>query len=113
MDKEPKKVFFTQGDRKFIRFSGKQKMLIEVFSYSSTTLMEMDITTKEQELSARGLPFYGTATSWDGVFHLLVAIEFPEGVPASATQKKADNTARIMRKLADWYRYTVLNAQAN
>ena len=108
-----KKVHFAVGTRHFIRFDGKLKMIIEVFAYKSAEEMKISSDKITADMAALELPFLASMTAWDGLFHLLVATQFPDGVPEISTQKKADQYARTMRKLADWYRYVVLKAQAN
>ncbi len=108
-----KKVHFAVGTRHFIRFDGKIKMIIEVFSYKSIEEMKISSDKITADMAVVGMPFLGAMTEWDGIFHLLVATQFPEGIPDISSQKKADAYARTMRKLADWYRYVVLKAQAN
>lgn len=109
----PKKLHFKNGQRNYIRYDGKPKMVIEVFSFTSMDLLKEASVKTSHELSRFGMPFLGSVTEWNGIFHLLVATQFIDQAPELTTQHEADKMARIMRKIADWYRYTVLNAQAN
>ncbi|MFZ4463079.1 MAG: hypothetical protein ACOYN5_04490 [Bacteroidales bacterium] len=112
MEKEPKKRFYTEGKRSFIDYNGKPSMLIEVFEFNNQDDAMSCTDKKTVELESQGIPVYMSLTTWNSMIYLLIAIEIHEDIQA-ANQKHADKMARVMRKLADWYRYTVLLAQSN
>lgn len=111
--KPPKIIHIQNGPRNFIRFDGKPRMIIEVWKFSHPDDLLAAVEKTQNDLALMEMPYVGAATEWNGMQHLLVATQFPDGIPTAATQKEADELARIMRRLADWYRYQVLKADQN
>ena len=62
------------------------------------------------DLKKAGLPNYGSSASWNGKYYLLIATNFIDEVPTTIEQYSFHMT-RVMQKLADWYKYTVLKEQ--
>jgi len=110
MDIAPKKEFYQEGSRSFIRFNGNPRMIIEIFKYVDREDAIKKAELFEIELRDIGLPFLGAETSDDKFTYLLVATQFPDGVPEIKTQQLANKMARVMSRMADWYYYTVLQA---
>lgn len=104
----PKKLHFHISGREFVFFNGTPKMIIEVMSFDDQSSLLYAIDAYKNNTM-----FFGSSTEWDGKYYLLVAIEFPDGPPQLDTQTKAYKMARVMRRLADWYRYTVLASKSN
>jgi hypothetical protein len=109
---EAKKRFYTEGSRSFIEYNGKPRMIIEVFEIDTSDDIITVMAEKGNEMKLQNLPYFGAATSWNGKYYLLVSTSILDALPPS-TKQYTDHMARVMRRLADWYRYTILKAQAN
>jgi len=108
----PKKIHFTADGRSFILFMGKPAMLAEVFSFDAAELLIHYKNKLSDELQAAKMPEVAAATTHHSMYYLFVAVRFFEPIEVE-NQVQANKLARNIRYLADWYRYTVLKADAN
>jgi hypothetical protein len=111
--KTPKIVHIRNGKRNFIRYTGKPRMVIEVYAFNNADELIAAAVKLEKELGQMKMPYLGAQTEWNGKQHLLVATQFTDEFPTAKIQKDADELARKMRYIADWYRYQVLKADQN
>ena len=108
LDDIPKKLYFTIGGRNFIYYSGKPRLIVEVLAFDDEASM-LEASKSYSSLN----PFLGSSTMWLDKYYLLIVIEFPDGHPGLYSQSDANRMARVMRRLADWYRYVVLAKAQN
>jgi hypothetical protein len=109
MDITPKKEYYQEGTRSFIRFNGKPRIIVEVFKFTDREDAIKKAEKVEIEMRVLGMPFFGAETSDDKFVYLLVANQFPDGVPEVKTQQEVNKLARLMSRLADWFYYAVLD----
>jgi hypothetical protein len=109
---EQKKTFFQENGKDFIRYEGKPRMIIRIQSFETDRLMMLSADAILKDLQLNGFPFIASTTFWNGSYHLLYVLQFTDGLPPS-NEGDATRLAKIMRRLADWYRFTVLMAQSN
>jgi hypothetical protein len=106
---EAKKLFYKEGSRMFIEYNGKPRMTVEVFEIDNNISV---ITKKMNEMKLQHQPYFSAFTDWNGKYYLLVATSILDELPPT-TKQYTDHMTRVMRRLAGWYRFTILSAQAN
>jgi len=103
-----KYLFTTPEGAHFIFFqNNKAALLIEIIEHNSLAAAKNYITDNKENYDENNVPFLSAMTNVDTLFYTLVAIRiFNLGL--EITNENADEMSSVMRRLADWYRYTYL-----
>lgn len=101
--KPPKLIHIRNGQRNFIRFSGKPRMIVEVWQFDTQEEIHKATADTEAEFEKLDIGFHFSPAYMD-TYYLFVATQFPDGYDPDKASKIDDNIEYI----EDWYLHQCL-----
>ncbi|MDD4375087.1 MAG: hypothetical protein PHG67_14340 [Bacteroidales bacterium] len=95
----PKLIHIQNGERNFIRFGGKPRLLIEVFQHKAYDGISDSMQEVYDDFERLEVPSVIHHEELDGYFFLFIITQFPEGIKPGFE----DRMRRNLEFSAKWY----------
>lgn len=106
---DPHKQFYTEGARSFIRYEKKPRLIIEIFKFEVQTDANKFVIESKNGTNAEGIAYLDSIIYLNNSWYLLQVIDLPDGPIEIEDYDTIKKVTRILDRLANWYRYTILN----